>query len=171
MPSPGRQHPHLHPRHRAGQDASSTITVRMRPAADVAAGTRYDNTANVSGTTLVPVPGNNTDTGWVTTSTDADLRIVKDRVTTPAVAGRPVVWTLAVDNLGPSVSRAPITVTDTLPAGVTYLSATGTDWTCNSAPATIMTCTYGGNLAVNELAPVIALTTQLAAVPTRCRRA
>ena len=145
------------------KDASSTITVRMRPAADVPAGTRYDNTTNVSGTTLDPVPGNNTDTGWVTTSTDADLRIVKDRATTAVVAGRTVVWTLAVDNLGPSVSRAPITVTDTLPTGLTYVSATGTDWTCNSAPATTVTCTYGKDLAVNELAPVIALTTQLAA--------
>ena len=81
----------------------------MRPPAGTATSTRFDNTATVAGTTLDPVPGNNTDTGWVTTTTAADLRIVKERVTAPVVAGREVTWTLAVDNLGPSVSRAPIT--------------------------------------------------------------
>ncbi len=144
------------------KDASSAITVRMRPPADVAVGTRYDNTANVSGTTLDPVPGNNTDTGWVTTTTAADLRVVKERLTTPMVAGRPVAWTLAVDNLGPSVSRTPITVTDVLPAGLSYVSASGTDWTCSES-SRIVTCTYGKDLAVNEVAPVITLTTRLAA--------
>ena len=144
------------------KDASSAITVRMRPAAGVAVGTRYDNTANVSGTTLDPVPGNNTDTGWVTTTTAADLRVVKERLTTPMVAGRPVAWTLAVDNLGPSVSRTPITVTDVLPAGLSYVSASGTDWTCSES-SRIVTCTYGKDLAVNAVAPVITLTTRLAA--------
>ncbi len=142
--------------------ATSTIIVRMRPPADAPSGTRFDNTATVKGTTLDPVPGNNTDTGWVSTTTSADLRIVKERAATPVVAGRDLVWTLAVDNLGPSVSRTPITVTDTLPAGLAYVSATGTDWTCAEAAGTV-TCTYGEDLAVNELAPAITLTTRLAA--------
>ena len=119
-----------------GKDATSTITVRMRPPAGVATNTRFDNTATVAGTTLDPVPGNNTDTGWVTTTTAADLRIVKERATTTVVAGEEVDWTLAVTNLGPSVSRAPITVTDVMPTGLTYVEATGTDWTCTFAPAT-----------------------------------
>ena len=145
------------------KDATSTITVRMRVPAGTATGTRFDNTSTVAGTTLDPVPGNNTDTGWITTTTAADLRIIKERATATVVAGRDVTWTLAVDNLGPSVSRAPIRVTDVMPTGLTYVSATGTDWSCNSAPATTMTCAYGKDLAVNELAPVITLTTKLAA--------
>ena len=145
------------------KDATSTITVRMRVPAGTATGTRFDNTSTVAGTTLDPVPGNNTDTGSITTTTAADLRIVKERATATVVAGRDVTWTLAVDNLGPSVSRAPIRVTDVMPTGLTYVSATGTDWSCSSAPATTMTCAYGKDLAVNELAPVITLTTKLAA--------
>jgi uncharacterized repeat protein (TIGR01451 family)/fimbrial isopeptide formation D2 family protein len=144
------------------KDASTTITVRMRPLADIAASTRYDNAATVSTTTLDPVPGNNTDTGWVTTTTAADLRVVKERLTTPMVAGRPVTWTLAVDNLGPSVSRTPITVTDALPSGMSYVGASGTDWTCSES-SRMVTCTYGKDLDVNEVAPVITLTTRLAA--------
>ena len=50
-----------------------------------------------------------------------------------------------------------------MPTGLTYVGASGTDWTCNSAPAATMTCTYSKDLAVNELAPVITLTTELAA--------
>ena len=91
------------------KDATSTITVRMRPPAGDATDVRFDNTATVAGTTLDPVPGNNTDTGWVTTTTAADLSIVKERATDPVVAGEEVDWTLAVTNLGPSVSRSPIT--------------------------------------------------------------
>ena len=145
-------------------NATSTITVRMRPPAGVANGTGFDNGATVVGTTLDPVPGNNTDTGWVTTTTAADLRIVKERATATVVAGGEVDWTLAVTNLGPSVSRSQITVTDVMPTGLTYVEATGTDWTCTFAPVTkTMECTYGKDLAVNERAPVITLTTQLAA--------
>lgn len=54
-------------------------------------------------------------------------------------------------------------MTDVMPTGLTYVGASGTDWTCNTAPAASMTCTYGKDLAVNELAPVITLTTQVAA--------
>ncbi|MBL8114876.1 MAG: IPT/TIG domain-containing protein, partial [Acidobacteria bacterium] len=42
---------------------------------------------------------------------------------------------------------APISVTDTLPAGFTFVSATGSGWTCSAAGQTA-TCKYPGSLTV-----------------------
>ena len=40
-------------------------------------------------------------------------------------------------------------MTDALPAGLTYVSATGMGWTCNAVSNTV-TCTYTANLAVGQ---------------------
>ena len=48
-----------------------------------------------------------------------DLEIKKELKTKPAVAGQPNYYILNITNLGPGSSSAPITVTDTLPLGVT----------------------------------------------------
>lgn len=70
----------------------------------------------------------------------ADLAITK--TTTPSTtvnAGTAFSYTLNVTNNGPATASN-VTVTDTLPAGVVYGSATGTGWTCNFASGTV-TCT------------------------------
>ncbi|BDY13504.1 LamG-like jellyroll fold domain-containing protein [Hydrogenimonas cancrithermarum] len=45
----------------------------------------------------------------------------------------------------PSSGAAGITVTDILPTGVTFVSASGANWNCNESGGTV-TCAYGGNL-------------------------
>jgi uncharacterized repeat protein (TIGR01451 family) len=60
---------------------------------------------------------------------------------------------VSVTNGGPSPATN-ITVTDTLPAGVTFVSAAGTGWTCNQA-AGVITCTRA-SLAVGA-APAITI--------------
>ncbi len=57
----------------------------------------------------------------------------------PVDAGSSFDYTLAVSNAGPSTADA-LTVADTLPAGVTYVSASGTGWTCGELTGTV-TCT------------------------------
>ena len=71
-------------------------------------------------------------------------------------------YTLAVTNIGDPIS-APgiITVTDVVPVGLTVQTATGTDWTCASLPATAgqtLTCTYtAASAATGAILPPIAL--------------
>ena len=63
----------------------------------------------------------------------------------PPGPGR-VSYTLAVTNNGPSAASHPITINDTLPAGLTLASATGAGWTC-SITGQAMTCTSTTDLA------------------------
>ena len=70
----------------------------------------------------------------------ADLLIDKSHVG-DFVIGSDNVWTISVTNDGPAVGRAPVTVTDTLPAGISFSSSVGADWTCSAAGQAV-TCTY-----------------------------
>src|SRR5438128_2704111 len=56
----------------------------------------------------------------------------------PVIAGNNLTYTLSVSNAGPS-NAASLSVTDTLPAGTSFVSASGTGWTCTGT-ATV-TCT------------------------------
>ena len=66
-------------------------------------------------------------------------------------------YTIVVSNNGPNNEPGPIVVTDTLPAGLTYVSATGSDWAC-SASGQIVTCNRAGSLAVGATTTNITLT-------------
>ena len=68
-----------------------------------------------------------------------DLSISKSDSPDPVVGLQPLTYTLAVGNAGPATATD-VTVTDTLPAGVVFQSATGSGWTCG-AVAGVVTCT------------------------------
>lgn len=72
-----------------------------------------------------------------------DLTLSKTHLGTFTV-GHPGTWLLAVQNRGSAPTGGPITVTDTLPAGFTYVAAGsgGTSWSC-SAAGLVVTCTSG----------------------------
>ncbi len=84
----------------------------------------------------------------------ADLQITKSHTGTFA-AGANGTYTLSVLNNGPSTAATPV-VTDVIPAGEAYVSATGTNWTCLFASGTV-TCTYGSGLASGATANPISL--------------
>jgi uncharacterized repeat protein (TIGR01451 family) len=84
----------------------------------------------------------------------ADLSIVKNTATPVAFGGNPITFTLAVTNNGPSIANT-VSVNDTLPAGSTFVSASGTGWVCNNVAGTV-TCTVA-SLPLGA-APVINLT-------------
>jgi uncharacterized repeat protein (TIGR01451 family) len=71
-------------------------------------------------------------------SQDADLSITKLASPDPVLTGGTLTYTLTVNNAGP-VAAGPTRVTDTLPAGVSYVSGIGTDWTCVQSTGTV-TC-------------------------------
>src|SRR2546426_850878 len=62
----------------------------------------------------------------------ADLSITKTDNPDPVNAGATLTYTVTVTNGGPSTA-ANVQVTDNLPAGVTFQSASGTGWTCVQA--------------------------------------
>jgi uncharacterized repeat protein (TIGR01451 family) len=97
------------------------------------------NTATVSSTTVDPTPANNTSTNTLNVVASADLSISKTTSTATAFGGNPISYTIAVTNNGPTPATS-VSVTDTLQAGATFVSATGTGWTCN-AVANVVTCT------------------------------
>jgi uncharacterized repeat protein (TIGR01451 family) len=91
----------------------------------------------------------------------ADLAIIKSH-TGNFTVGTNGVYTLDVTNNGPNDATGTITVTDTLPAGLTYSSATGTGWSCGAVGQTV-TCDRPGPLANGAIAPDITLTVSVGA--------
>ena len=70
----------------------------------------------------------------------ADMAITKTAGSTIFTRGTNATYTLAVRNNGPQSASGPFTVTDTLPAGLTFVSGTGAGWTCSAAGQNV-TCT------------------------------
>ena len=72
----------------------------------------------------------------------ADLSISKSDSTDPVLAGDNLTYTVMVDNAGPN-DATNVVVTDTLPAGVTFVSTTG----CSNDPNGVPTCNLGTVIA------------------------
>jgi len=128
---------------------------------DATAETTLVNTATVAAATYETDETDNTDTATVTARHIADLVIDKSHAADALVVGQEGTYTLAVANQGPSPSvgtaGAPITVTDTLPDGLTPVTATGTDWTCDTAGQTV-TCEHEGTVPAGSSLPPISIT-------------
>jgi uncharacterized repeat protein (TIGR01451 family) len=104
--------------------------------------TTLTNTATVTSDTPDPVPTNNSatvDTDVVSAS--ADLSVSKSDQFDPVAVGDELAYSIVVSNSGPTAATG-VTVTDTLPAGTTFLSATPTQGTCGQA-AGVVTCDLG----------------------------
>lgn len=114
-----------------------TLTVLV----DSVAKGSVDNTAEVSSTTPDSDLTDNTSTNTVSVVSDADLSIVKARVNSTFIAGAKEQYTFTVNNAGPSADAPSYSITDVLPAGVTFDSSTGA---ANCSGTTTITCTGGG---------------------------
>lgn len=86
------------------------------------------NSATVSSLTGEPEPNNNTTTENTNITLAADLSITKS-VSSPLIGGGTVTFTLTPRNLG-FFNAATVVVSDPLPAGFSYLSASGPNWNC-----------------------------------------
>jgi trimeric autotransporter adhesin len=75
--------------------------------------------------------------------------------------GDPGTYTLTVTNNGPATSTGTTTVSDTLPTGETYVSATGTGWSCG-AVGQVVTCTSTAAVASGSNYNPITLTVNVA---------
>lgn len=117
--------------------ATATVTYRLRAMSlgNVA------NTATASSPTPDPTPGNNTVVRDATSRVGADLALVKTGTSRVAVGGT-ATYTLQVSNNGPGAARF-VTVTDTLPAGLSFVSGAFSGATGNggcTATGQVVTC-------------------------------
>ena len=77
-----------------------------------------------------------------------DLALQKDLLDR-LVHGGTATWRLTVTNNGMADSPSPLTVTDVLPAGVTFISADDDAWSC-AAEGPIVTCALDESLAMGD---------------------
>jgi uncharacterized repeat protein (TIGR01451 family) len=101
----------------------------------------------------------------------ADLSCAKSDSPDPVAAGATLTYNLTVANAGPDTATL-VSVTDTLPPGVTFLSASGSGWTCNHASGQVV-CTRASlpvgtapNITIQVTAPPTAGTINNSAVVT-----
>lgn len=114
----------------SGATATFTFVMHVAPSATGS----VENTATVSTTTIDPAGGNNSDSVLSTVATSANLGVTKSGPAT-ALPGQDISYQVTVTNAGPS-DAANVTLTDTVPANTTFVSATqnsGPVFSCTSA--------------------------------------
>ena len=108
------------------------------------------NTATVSAANeLLPAQGNNAATAATTIPAPPDVTLSKAASIDPVTAGEAVTYTLTAHNIGPGDAEG-VTITDSLPAGTTFVSATVG---CTETSGTV-TCAVGSIPAGLDAAPV-----------------
>ena len=118
------------------------------------------NSAQVSSETPDGSPANNVSSDTVSV-TFVDLSLTKTLVGA-LKAGSQATYTLAIHNAGTATSFGGITLVDTLPAELTYISASGSGWTC-SGSGNLATCTTAAVVAPGASLPDITLIVNVAA--------
>lgn len=141
----------------AGASASIAITVTAP-----SAGQSLANSATVSSATPDPDPANNqaqaTTTVTPPSAGSANLSIAKAGAPDPVSPGGSLVYTITVANAGPDAA-AGVQVTDTLPGGVSFVSASPSQGTCG--PPNPVACDLGSlatgasaTIAITVVAPL-----------------
>ena len=142
---------------------SVVITFTVDVAASVAPGT-YSNPATatyldptrttVAGTKSAAYAGGGAERVTVNAP---DMTIAKSHVD-PLIRGSTSTYTLTATNSGNVVTSGTVTVTDTLPAGLTPTGAAGAGWTCPAPVGQTVTCTRADALAGGSSYPPITVT-------------
>ena len=101
--------------------ASATLTITATVNAGTA-GTTITNTATASTADTDPTPGNDTASAALTVLA-ADLGITKTVDNAAPIEGGTIIYTVTITNNGPN-DASNVTLTDLLPAGVTYVADT-----------------------------------------------
>src|SRR5262249_21926975 len=102
--------------------ASASFTVVLHVAAAAPGASTIDNTATISSNTTDTNAANDASTASATVLATTDLAVVKTGPAT-VTAGTDLTYTLTLTNNGPSDAQT-VSLTDAVPAGTTFVSAT-----------------------------------------------
>ena len=103
--------------------------------------------------------GSNTVSILLNTCPAPDLTVTKTHAGNFTQGQTGATYTITVTNGGPGRRAATVTVTDTLPAGLTATAISGTGWTCTLGT---LTCTRSDALAASASYPAVTLTVNVA---------
>jgi uncharacterized repeat protein (TIGR01451 family) len=136
----------------AGSSTSITLVARIN--GNVAGGSTLTDTATVSSSTSDPNAINNTATFNTTVSSSADLAITKTGGASGTQGGT-VTYTLSVTNHGPNAAQN-VSVTDMLPSGETFVSASVGSGSGTSYAANLGTVAASGSVTIILVARISA---------------
>ena len=122
--------------------ATITLTVMVNPSQRQ----NLSNTAVVSSQFTESNLTNNSITNQTAVFPDADLSISISDAPDPVIAGTNLVYSLMVNNVGPSTATG-VSVTQNLPAGVSYVNSTGTGWACTALSGSVK-CDQSNSISV-----------------------
>lgn len=111
--------------------------------------------ASVGSAQAVPV-----DMGFVSAADLPDLTIAKSHTGNFSQGQTGAIYHLVVSNTGPGPTAGTVTVSDTLPAGLTATAMAGPGWSCTLAT---LVCTRADSLAAGGSFPTITVTVSVAA--------
>ena len=131
------------------------MVIAVTVPADTAAGT-ITNNASVTTSTTDPVAANDATSEDTAITTSADISVTKVDSADPVNAGTGFSYTVTVDNAGPSDATS-VSLTDVLPGGVVFVSATPTQGSCSELAGTV-TCSLGTVTDGGSVDVVIAVT-------------
>jgi len=96
-------------------------------------------TAGIGDVIPDPDPANNVASAQTTVIPRADLALSLSDAPDPTYASAPLTYTLVVSNAGPSTATS-VVVTQTLPAGTSFVAAAGDGWECQQDGAGRLIC-------------------------------
>ena len=120
------------------------VVVRVRPGGD--GGSRTNNANAVSNGTADPDHTNDTASVTNTVLARADVTVSKTANPDPVAAGQNLTYVITASNNGPSRADS-VSISDTLPLNVTFVSATPSAGSCPTTPGANVTTT-GGNQTI-----------------------
>lgn len=144
-------------------NASQPFTIRVSAPPFSVCGQRVTNHASITTSTQETNTGNNQTSAFTDfTCSSTDVQIVKSGPQS-ALFGSQIVYTLTVTNVGLAAAQN-VVVKDTIPSGMTFVSATVPDLTCNNVSGEIQ-CSLG-TLGVNQFKMItVTLTAPVAPLP------
>ncbi len=116
------------------------------------------NSASVTATEFDPnTANNNVGPAFTTVAASADLSITNTPSTNPVNAAAPLSFAINVSNAGPDATTGTITVSNTVPSGVTAATGSGPGWSCGALSGSVITCTSTTSISASSSAPPLTI--------------
>ena len=128
--------------------------VNMTLKTSASSGSTISLTATVATDSVDANAGNDSSTQNTTVDDGADLNVVQSDSADPVIAGGNYSYAIDVNNIGPNAAST-VSLTNTLPTNVSYVSSSGSGWSCNDS-GQVVTCTRS-TIANGASAPTVTI--------------